>query len=152
MTADSTIRFVLADDHHQARIAASWSEMVAWHMHIADGFSLLAMEQEIPVGLIAVQWRDLPPPYPPAALEGFIDIIEVRPAFRRQGIATALIERAAERGGAQGAYQLRAWSSTDKTEALLMWKVLGFALCPAVTFPRGQEVHGYFVAKVLPSA
>lgn len=152
MTNDMPIRYVLADDHHIGHIAASWSEMAARHMHIADGFSLLAMEQETAVGLIAVQWRDLPPPYPPAMLEGFVDIIEVRPAFRRQGIATALIERAAERARAQGAYQLRAWSSNDKTEALLMWKSLGFALCPAVTFPRGHEVHGYFVAKVLPPA
>ena len=30
-----------------------------------------------------------------------------------------------------------------------MWKALGFGLCPATTFPQGQEVKGYFVAKLL---
>lgn len=30
-----------------------------------------------------------------------------------------------------------------------MWKALGFGLCPATTFPNGQEVKGYFVARLL---
>jgi hypothetical protein len=30
-----------------------------------------------------------------------------------------------------------------------MWRALGFALCPATTYPRGQPVEGYFVACVL---
>lgn len=146
---ENQIRYIMAEDHHKTLIASSWSEMAARHMHIADGFSLLAMEQDTPVGLIAVQWQSLPPPYAPSEVEGFIDIIEVQPAFRRQGIATALIAHSAERARAHGAYQLRAWSSQDKTEALRLWKALGFGLCPAVTFPRGQEAHGYFIAKVL---
>lgn len=46
-------------------------------------------------------------------------------------------------------YQIRAWSSEDKIEAIKMWRSLGFGLCPAVTYPRGKEIHGYFVSKVL---
>ncbi len=44
-----------------------------------------------------------------------------------------------------GFYQLRAWSSSDKTEAIPMWKSLGFGLVPTTTYPRGQAVPGYFV-------
>jgi hypothetical protein len=30
-----------------------------------------------------------------------------------------------------------------------MWRRLGFGLCPATTFPRGQEVKGFFVTRLL---
>ena len=56
---------------------------------------------------------------------------------------------AVERARARGVYQLRAWSSEDKTEAIPMWKALGFGLCPATTYPGGREIEGYFVTKVL---
>jgi hypothetical protein len=60
-----------------------------------------------------------------------------------------LIDLSILRAREHGAYQLRAWSSEDKIEAIPMWKQLGFGLCPATVFPRGQEVRGYFVIKVL---
>lgn len=31
----------------------------------------------------------------------------------------------------------------------IVWRALGFALCPATTYPRGAPVEGYFVALVL---
>jgi len=46
-------------------------------------------------------------------------------------------------------FQLRAWSSADKTAAIPMWRALGFGLCPATTYPRAAAVEGYFVALVL---
>jgi len=30
-----------------------------------------------------------------------------------------------------------------------MWRAVGFALCPATTYPRGAPIDGYFVARVL---
>ena len=117
-------------------------------MHIHNGFSILALCDGEPIGLISVYWRELPPPLV-SATEGYIDIIEVCQGFRRQGIATKLIEMSAERARKQGIYQLRAWSSEDKTEAIPMWQALGFGLCPATTYPGGQEVKGYFVTQVL---
>jgi GNAT superfamily N-acetyltransferase len=144
--------YLVADESYSVDLAGGWSDVAARHLHFADGFSLLALDGDIPVGLIAVQWQDLPPPFVPGVCEGFIDFLEVRPDVRRQGIATALIARSAERAQAHGAYQLRAWSSQDKTAALFMWKALGFSLCPAVTYAQGQAVDGNFVAKVLPPA
>ena len=142
------IQYIEADERLKAVIAAQWSEQAARHMRLTDGFSLLAVEQETPVGLISVQWRNLPIPLAETC-EAFIDIIEVHKDFRRQGIATRLLELATERAKARGAFQLRAWSSEDKTEAIPMWKALGFGLCPATIVPRGQEVNGFFVALVL---
>jgi GNAT superfamily N-acetyltransferase len=149
MMREAQRHYIAAAEPHRVAIARCWGDVAARHMHIADGFTLLAMENDNPVGLIAVQWRHLSPPFSSGACEGFIDIIEVRPEVRRQGIATTLIERSAARAQAYGAYQLRAWSSQDKTAVLLMWKALGFGLCPAATIAHGQKVSGYFAAKVL---
>lgn len=142
------IQYVDAGEALRDRIGREWSEMAARHMHTADGFSIVAVAGDEPVGLIAVVWRELPPPLP-AMVEAYIDIIEVRRDYRRRGIASHLVRLAATRARERGAYQLRAWSSDDKTEAIPMWRVLGFGLCPATTCPRGQAVQGYFVTLVL---
>ncbi|WP_374689355.1 GNAT family N-acetyltransferase [Promineifilum sp.] len=142
------ITYTDADEAWRERIGREWGQLAARHMHLDDGFSILALAGNEPVGLIAVVWRDLPAPLPPT-VEAYIDIIEVRPAFRRQGIAARLVELAAARARTHGAYQLRAWSSADKVEAIPMWRALGFGLCPATTYPGGQEVRGFFVARPL---
>ncbi len=146
--AETHIAYIDADEAWKQRIAHEWSETAARHMHLADGFSILAMHDGKVIGLISVYWRELPPPLSNAC-EGYIDIVEVLAGFRRQGIATMLIEMSAERARARGVHQLRAWSSGDKAEAIPMWKALGFGLCPATTYPKGQKVDGYFVTRVL---
>ena len=146
MENETPIHCTDADPALQQQIAAEWGEVAARHMHFADGFSVVALAGGNPVGLISVYWRPLPPPLLETC-EGYIDIIEVRPGFRRRGIARRLVEIAIERAKAHDAYQLRAWSSDDKMEAIPMWKALGFGLCPATVTSRGQEVKGYFVTK-----
>ena len=139
---------VEADEGRRERLGEEWGPVVAAHMHLSDGFSLVALHDVKPVGLLAVVWRQLPPPLPPT-VEAFIDIIEVRAEWRRRGVARRLVGLAAERARAHGAYQLRAWSSADKHEAIPMWQALGFGLCPATTYPRGEPIDGYFVALAL---
>ncbi len=130
---------------------APWGEKVIRHLHFDDGFTLVAMDQENIIGFISIYWRDLPAPLE-STHEGYIDIIEVRPEYRRQGIAARLIDLSIQKARGHLAYQLRAWSSDDKTEAIPMWKELGFGLYPAVTTPKGEEIRGYFVTKVLEEA
>jgi len=145
---DDTIHYIDADEALKMQIAEEWSDVVAQHMHLVDGFSVVAVQSEKPIGLISVYWKKLLPSLPETC-EGYIDIIEVHRDFRRKGIATRLIELSVERARAQGAYRLRAWSSEDKTEAISMWKALEFGLYPATVYPRGQEVRGYFVTKTI---
>jgi ribosomal protein S18 acetylase RimI-like enzyme len=145
---DLEIQFVDADDVLKNRVMKEWGEKTARHMHLEDGFSILAMQKNNLVGLISVYWKLLPPPLPETC-EGYIDILDVHKDFRRRGIATQLIDLSLERAKEKGAYQMRSWSSLDKTEAIPMWKALGFGLCPATTYPKGQEVRGYFVTKLL---
>ncbi len=142
------IKFLSANKEWSHRVARQWGEQAASHMHFDDGFSIIATCGDSLVGLISISWQDLPGPIT-GVCEGYIDIIEVDAQFRRQGVAIRMLHLAAKRARQHGAYQLRAWSSEDKTEAISMWRRLGFGLCPADTHPRGQWVRGYFVTQVL---
>jgi len=148
MMEEASVDFITADDAMKLLVANALGDQAARHMHIQDGFSIVALHVEEPVGLVSVQWRNLPPPLS-AAHEGFIDIIEVHQDYRHRGIARHLVELSLERGRAHGAYQVRAWSSEDKLAAIPMWQALGFTLCPAVTVAQGKEVSGFFAAIVL---
>jgi GNAT superfamily N-acetyltransferase len=144
----SDVRFVDADPALRERLGKEWGACAARHMHLEDGFSLVAFHGEKPVGLVSVRWQTLPQPLPPSC-EGYIDIIEVVEAYRRKGLARKMVQLSLERAKDGGAVQLRAWSTDDKTEAIPMWKALGFALCPATHSMWGPQVTGYFVAKRL---
>ena len=88
---------------------------------------------------------------PPVAVRS-IDVLAAFCTTERivgRGIATRMIAMCVEPARARGAHQLRGWSSEDKTEAIPMWRALGFGLCPATTYPRGIEVRGYYVTMVL---
>jgi GNAT superfamily N-acetyltransferase len=147
-TDSDIIEYLEIDDSWRARIAKAWNEKVERHLHFSDGFTIVALHEKYSVGIISVYWRELPAPLP-ATIEGYINILEVRPAYRKRGIARQLINLSIDKARAYQAFQLRSWSSEDKVEAISMWKQLGFGLYPATTFSRGQEVHGFFVAKIL---
>lgn len=141
------IQYVLADQTLVEKITKEWSKVVGEHLVIDNGFSVIALEQQKPVGLIGVYWSELPVPLE-GTREGYINIIEVLPEYRNQGIATTLVEQAIELSRKEGVYQLRAWSSDDKIQALPMWRRLGFGLCPADN-PWHKGLKGFFVAYVL---
>jgi GNAT superfamily N-acetyltransferase len=141
------IQYIDADETLKLRIAKEWGEKAARHMHLTDGFSIVALNGETLVGLISTYWKKLPAPLD--EFDAYIDILEVHKDFRRQGIARQLIEMSMERAKGKGMHQIRSWSSEDKVEAIPMWKALGFGLCPATTYPKGQEVKGFFVLKIL---
>lgn len=145
---ENNIHFMEADEAIKTRVLNEWGEKAARHMHITDGFSIIALHGEMLVGLISTYWRELPAPLN-GEFDAYIDILEVQRGFRRKGIATLLIEMSVERAKQKGMRQIRSWSPEDKMEATHMWKALGFGLCPATTYPKGQEVKGYFVVKIL---
>ena len=84
--------------------------------------------------------------------EGYIDVIEVSQAHRRQGVATALLALVEAWGQERGHLQLRAWSTVDKTEAIAMWRTLGYGLCPeTLKRPSRRRPPGYYVTKRISS-
>ena len=143
-----TLTYSDVDEKMRDRVGVGWGEKAARHMHLTDGFSIVALEGEILVGLISVYAKTLPAPLQ-ESFDWYIDILEVHKDYRRRGIASQLNKLAIQRAKEAGVYQIRSWSSEDKIEAIPMWKALGFGLCPAITYPQGKEVKGYFVAKVL---
>ena len=59
---DFETHFVDADETLRSRVAEEWGEKPARHMHLEDGFSILAVQEEKLVGLISVYWKILPLP------------------------------------------------------------------------------------------
>jgi ribosomal protein S18 acetylase RimI-like enzyme len=146
MTDKTGIRYADCDSDLKRRVGKVMGAVAERHIRLEDGYAFVALDGETPVGLIAVYRRQLPDPLSETD-EGFINIIEVAESHRRRGIARRLIEMSVERSRKEGRHQLRAWSSGGSADdAIRMWKAFGFGLCPATVYPRGQEVHGYFVA------
>jgi GNAT superfamily N-acetyltransferase len=137
-----------ADEAIKARVLNEWGEKAARHMHLTNGFSIVALHGETLVGLISTYWRELPTPLN-EDFDAYIDILEVHRDFRRKGIATQLIEISMGRAKQKGMSQIRAWSSEDKIGAIHLWKILGFGLCPVTIYPKGRELKGLFVVKFL---
>jgi GNAT superfamily N-acetyltransferase len=142
------IHIVNADVALRDRLGQEWGDWASRHMHVEDGFSLVASCGDRPVGLLGVRWRQLPRPFT-ALREGYIDILHVLEEYRREGIARRLVELSLARAQAAGAVQIRAWSSVDKTEAMWLWNALGFAVCPVTHSMWGADITGCFVVKRL---
>lgn len=88
--------------------------------------------------------------------DGFIEVIEVAEEYQRQGIASRLVKMLEEYAASYGYYQIRAWSSEDKVEALNMWRKLNYCMCPAAMLgesackePGKKQIIGYYYAKRL---
>lgn len=145
---NQNIQYVTCDKDLKERISSIWCKVPPKHWHLDDGFTLVALDKEKIVGYVSVYWRNLPSPLE-TSKEGFIDIIEVIPEYRRRGIAANLLHQAEELSKKEGCCQIRAWSSDDKVEAIPMWKSLKYDLCPATIHPNKKTVSGYFVVKPL---
>ena len=141
--------FVEVDTVLRQVIAEQWDTQEADRLRLPDdGFSIAADTDNRIVGAVSVSWGDLPQPLPPTR-EAYIQSIRVAAEHRRRGIGSRLVELAERRARDEGLYQVRAWSTDDKTAAIALWGKLGYALCPATHVMWGPQVSGYFVAKVL---
>ncbi len=142
------VTYTLLSEGDAGLVGSEFSGMTARHLCFSDGFTVAAMERERAVGILAVAWKELPPWVPPTR-EAFINVIEVVADRRRNGIGRHLVEFASEKVRAEGGYQIRAWSSDDRPAAHALWHTMGFAICPATVYPKGQEIEGCYVARVL---
>ena len=156
--SNTPVTIVEADPEMIARVLPLLNGTQAKYAQTAAGFTLFALQPNAspsvppvnadtsakPVGLLAVEIRNLPEPLADIT-EAFINIIEVDEPLRRRAIASRMIGIAAARARERGASQLRAWTSHDKTAALAMWHRLGFCLCPATERFNGEEVRVFYV-------
>ncbi|MCL2301139.1 MAG: GNAT family N-acetyltransferase [Firmicutes bacterium] len=137
-----TCRTFTPDD--RPALAAAFGE---WILHTdvmhfdQDSHTVGAFEGDTPVGFISV--------YPKkrfGGMEAYIDVIEVAESRRRQGVARTMLAMSADWARARGCRRLRAWSTADKTEAIAMWRALGYRLRPVYARKR---LTGYYVTKRL---
>ena len=143
---ENSIKLVLADK----KIRDEWKKQSNWppgvvesHMHLENGFSIVAKNKDELIGMVSIYWREVADLIP-GVFEGYIDIIEVKEEYRRLGIATMLIRELKKLTQEKDVYQIRAWSSEDKKVAIKMWRNLGFGICPAKIFPDGEEIKGVY--------
>lgn len=121
-----------------------------------DGCYLIAaMDGVVVAGFAALHPAKWIPPLDQYS-DGFIEIIEVAEQYRRQGIGSQLVNMLEEFAKTYGYYQIRAWSSEDKMEALNMWHKLRYCMCPAAMLGQSvrpgfenQQIVGYYYAKLL---
>jgi GNAT superfamily N-acetyltransferase len=137
------------------------AELIARHQQVTDtnatdwvsleahAFSVFALYADQPVGVVGAKRHPLSPPLQHLQ-EVFIEMLEVRPEYRRQGIGSALLEHVFAWAKEIQAMQVRSWSEEIRTEALSLWNKFGFTFS-RVPFQRGDEKdrYGFYVAKRL---
>ena len=133
-------------DAARSRVRDVWGEWVERHLHFARGFTLLASTRDDLAGVLSLRLSD-----DSALQEGFIDVLDVRPAFRRRGIGRSLVMRSATQCRELGAVSLRAWSSSEKLAVLALWRDLGFDMTLGTirSDRTGELVAGYHVTAPL---
>ena len=132
-------------------VAVKYGKTAKDHIHTENGsYSLAALCGDTVIGFISTYTRNLDAPIGEEK-DAYIDIIEVDAEYQRMGIASELVMRTEEWAKKTGLLQIRAWSSQDKTEAIPMWRKLGYCMCPAKIWVEWckEIVDGYYVAKKL---
>lgn len=130
-------------------IREQYNDDLADHISIDDvSFSLAAIQEGKVLGFISTYSHRLPAPFEEKD-EAYINVLEVDIEHRNQGIASKLIQASETYFKQDNVKQIRAWSSTDKYEALHLWSKLGFSLVPAkVTSKATNElVNGFYAVK-----
>jgi GNAT superfamily N-acetyltransferase len=112
-------------------------------------YSIIAMKSDEPIGLIVAKKRALPDPLSDV-VEVFIDVIEVDQQYQRRGVGTELMRHVNEWAVQIEASQVRAWSEEIRTDALLMWRKMGFTFSTLTFKQEETKRHGFYVARTLP--
>ena len=126
------VRILDADESLAEKIISEWGNWAREEINLSNGFTIVAKVEETLAGFLSVRWGQLPEPVETTEV-GMLCDIEVKPEYRRQGIATKLVSIAEERGEQRGVYQLQGWSRQDRTEAVQFWRASGFTLWPVIS-------------------
>jgi len=144
------MKFTKADSLIYQEIKKEFGKEKADLLHFNRGFTYVALDDKEIAGFVSAKLQKLPY-IVNNVFESFIDVIEVKEKYRRKGIAKKLLDFAEKESKESGVYQIRAWSSEDKKEAIVMWQKLGFCLHPQeiISIITKKPVKGYFITKIL---
>ncbi len=116
-------------------------------IHIDDGYSFISKHNEELIGIISIYIRNI---FENNSLkEIYIDLIEVDENYRRMKVATNLLQKVVEFSKMNGIYQLRAWSSLDKEQAIKLWKNHKFCFNPVTMKKNNSDIQGVYVTKLI---
>ena len=149
--AFSGLHYIECTEAHKDMIKEQYSEMHSDHMVLDNGaYSLIAIIDEKIVGFISTYIKHFSSPLEGVS-EGYINILEVHEEFRKQGIATTLIEKTEKYFKQTRVSQIRGWSSDDKLEAINLWNKLKYSLSPTTIWIEDKKVSvtGYHFIKKL---
>lgn len=138
----------LAEEDLKA-IEENYGKVQKDHMLLDEhSYSLVAIQEGKIIGMISSYINDFPKVL--NEKEAYMNIIEVHEEYRNKGIASELVKRT-EHYFRGKVYQLRGWSSDDKTEAIKLWKKLKYNLSPTVIHieEKGVNVKGLYFSKKL---
>ena len=147
----SGLHIVDCTEKHKNMIKEQYSEKHSNHIMLdSSSYSLVAVIDDKIVGFASTYIKHFPAPLEELS-EGYINIIEVHEKYRKQDIATKLVEKTERYFKQTKVIQIRGWSSDDKLEAILLWKKLGYSLSPTTIWIKDKKVSvtGYHFVKKL---
>jgi len=131
---------------------------------IQDGIYLAALEREVIVGHISLKVQPIVVPATEwsqnqalvlrdavgeVLTETYVQTFAVEEPYRRRGYGRALQAAAVEQTRAQGCYQMRSWSSTDKPANYALKLAMRFAVHPTTfALPDGRLISGAYFVKL----
>lgn len=139
MNEENKMKIRKAEQSIRNLILKDWNQEAVEHLHFDDGFTFVAKIGSGIVGFISAKQKNKE--------ETFIDIIDVKEKYRRQGIGSALVDAAIMESKNISANKIKSWSSLDKIAAIEMWESLGFKLHLTETISKNTKspVKGYIV-------
>ena len=147
----NNLHYTECTEAHKEMIKAQYSTMHYDHMILDnEAYSLVAIADDKIVGFISTYIKHFSPPLEGVS-EGYINILEVHKEFRKQGIASNLIEKTENHFKKTVVSQIRGWSSDDKPEAINLWNKLKYSLSPTTIWIKDKKVSvtGYHFIKKL---
>ncbi len=147
----SGLHYIECSEAHKDMIKEQYSKKQSDHILLDNNaYSLVAIIDDKIVGFISTYIKHFSPPLEGVS-EGYINILEVNEEYRKQGIATKLIEKTERYFKQTRISQIRGWSSDDKVEAINLWSKLKYSLSPTTIWIEDKKVSvaGYHFIKKL---
>lgn len=141
------VEYVAVTPELKKRIQHDWESNAGDWIYLGDDCcSIAAMVDGRPIGVISAKRRQLAEPVS-MIHEAWIYILEVLDDYRKQGIGTTLVEAVIGWASENGLDQVASVSQEIRTEALLLWRKLGFTFIKS-DFKDGDQVrYGFYVAR-----
>ena len=147
MSQVQDVSYVPADCALKARIEQEWLSNAGDFISLDEGsFSVVAVAEGIPVGVVSAHRRALAEPLNHLD-EVYIGILEVSETCRRAGIGSELVESVIDWARQQSVSQVSSWSLKVRVEALHLWRKLGFTFARIDSPQQMEAPYGFYVTK-----